>query len=110
MKVTSINGQSVSSMLVNIVKSALPSFNQTGLAKDLTKISSDPKSKGKAIIFNWRKSSFRLTENLKVAEITFCNTLMETELSKEAAEIIVKSLQMKDLQITEVANSIPVVA
>lgn len=93
MKVNFVNGKSIASQLSEVVSKTFPAIKTTGKAQDLKAIYSDAKSKGKAIIFVWRKATLRLTENLKVQELNFCNTYEDTQLSKEAAEMIVKCLE-----------------
>lgn len=101
MKIKSTNDKSIASQLTDILTNALPHVRQTGLTKDLRKISPDKRSKGKAINFSWRNSTFRLTENLRVQEYNFCNSLEDTELSKETMQTIVKSLNVTAEAIPE---------
>ena len=90
MKIKTTPNQTVVSQLTNIVNSTLPRFASTGLSKDLGVVKNDPKSKGKSILFNWRKGIFRLSETLKVTEQDFTNAFIETDTSRET-EAIIKS-------------------
>lgn len=74
--------------LGNIIKAAFPLIRDTGKISDVGTIHPEPKSKGKAIIFTWRKSSFKMTEALKITELTFYNTYEITTLATEAQSII----------------------
>ena len=85
--------RSIASQLTSIINSVFPKAQDTGKANDLISVNPDPKSKGKAVWFKWKKAELRLTENLKVQELNFCNTLEETETSKEALALIEKCLQ-----------------
>jgi len=101
MKVKSTSQQSIASKLIDILYTSLPSFRITGLAKDLQTVKADAKSKGKAVLFVWRKGTYRLTENLKVTELNFCNTYVENENSKEAEAMIKASLSPAHVEAAE---------
>jgi hypothetical protein len=88
MKITTKNGQSIASQLSNIVNNALPKASVTGLSKDLGVVKTDPKSKGKSVLFTWRKGTYRLSENLKVTELDFTNTYVENEVTRETEALI----------------------
>ena len=77
----------------SIVSSVFPKASNTGHTNDLISVNPDPKSKGKAVWFTWKKAKLRLTENIKLQELNFCNTLEETEVSKEALAMIEKCLR-----------------
>ena len=103
MKITPKPNKSISAQLTDIVTSAFPLAINTGLNKDVGVIHSDPKSKGKAILFTWQKATLRLTENLKVLECDFTNTLINSDLSMLAEDMISTHLQSQSLVNT--ANS-----
>lgn len=92
MKIKATSQQSIASQLVDILYTSLPSFKITGLSKDLQTVKADAKSKGKAVLFVWRKNTYRLTEALKVTEFDFTNSYVENEGSKEVEAIIKASL------------------
>ena len=93
MKHTFNKDRSIASQLSSIVSSVFPKASNTGKANDLISVNPDPKSKGKDVWFTWKKAKLRLTENIKIMELNFCNTLEETETSKEALAMIEKCLQ-----------------
>lgn len=96
--------QSTAEALNYIVKSVLPQMTNTGLSRHCHHITNDPKSKGKAIIFKWNKSLFRLTENLAVTEISFYNEWEKTEeTSKVENDIKNFATKMYAVVKTEVA-------
>ncbi len=95
MKVTFNKDRSIASQLSEIVKVTFPSIRETGLTNGLLNVYPEPKSKGKAVKFVWNKTTFRLTENLRVQEFNFCNVYEDTELSKKAADMIVKCLNSR---------------
>ena len=97
MKIKSTSQQSIASKLTDILYTSLPSFKITGLAKDLQTVKADTKSKGKAVLFVWRKSTYRLTEALKVTELDFTNSYVENETSREAEAMIKSSLAMAEV-------------
>ena len=97
MKIKSTKEQSVHQQLVNLIKKTFPTIQETGLNKDLGLIHPDPKSKGKAVLFTWRKATLRITENLKIQELNFCNTLEENTLSQEASSKISEVINSKQL-------------
>ena len=116
MKINFNKNATIVSQLTDILKKALPSTAHTGLSKDLLKVSPDPKGKGKSVLFVWRKATLKLTENLKVYEINFCNSLEQNHITKEAAELIEKALeaqtqvvtQTQETQVAQVAQEIQV--
>jgi len=84
MKITATNDKSVVQQLGEIINKSLPMSINTGRYNDVGTIHTCLKSKGKAVLFSWRKAIYRLTENLKVLEIDFTNTPVVTENSMEA--------------------------
>lgn len=88
MKITSSPTETIVEKLTRIIMSAFPLARNTGRANDLVSVQNYKAAKGKAVTFKWKKSTFRLTENLKVNEFDFTNQLAETPLSKEAQEIV----------------------
>ena len=105
MKHTFNKDRSIASQLSSIISSVFPKASDTGKANDLISVNPDPKSKGKAVWFTWKKAKLRLTENIKLQELNFCNTLEETEISKEALAMIEKCLQAtQPSQVAEVAE------
>lgn len=102
-------GKSIVETLSHILKSTLPKRSETGLTKHLTHISPDPKSKGKAVIFKWNSNTFRLTENLTVAELSFFNEWQKTEECK-ALEDLAKTFHDKMyavVPVTPTVNALP---
>jgi len=82
------NNKTVAATLNDLIVSTFPLARNTGKANDLVSVHIDPKSKGKAVTFTWKKTTLKLTENLKVKELDFTNTYTDTELSKEAETLI----------------------
>ena len=92
MKIKADGNKTIVSKLTDILNNTLPLTAVTGLNKDLSKIKSDPKSKGKSVLFSWRKGTYRLSENLKVMELDFTNSYVENEVSKEVEAMIKANL------------------
>jgi hypothetical protein len=88
MKIKATNGQSIASRLTAILTSTLPTVKDTNLNKNLGTVKPDAKSKGKAVLFTWRKGTYRLSENLKVMEQDFTNTFIDSSTAKETEAII----------------------
>ena len=84
MRVKPDANSTVTAKLTDILNETFPHRNATGIASHLNSIKNDPDSKGKSVFFTWKKTSLRLTENLKVKEIDFTNSLVESEVAKEA--------------------------
>ena len=93
MKVTASNGQSVAEQLTNILMRHLPRAINTGITNHLGTVHPDPKSKGKAVKFTWQRSTFRLTENLKVQEYNFMGKPEATPLAVETEETIRQAIK-----------------
>ena len=72
-----INGSTVKT-LTQIVTKALPMVIHTGNGNHLRHVKPDASSKGKAILFTWKKNDFRMTENLIVQERDFTYTWTQT--------------------------------
>lgn len=87
------DNRTVAAKLNDILMQAFPLARNTGLANDLVSVHPDKDSKGKAVLFTWKKTTLRLTENLRVKELDFTNTLIESELSKEAETFVNKYLK-----------------
>ncbi len=92
--------------LADIVKAAFPLVRDTGKISDVGTIHPEPKSKGKAIMFTWRKSSFKMTEALKITEKTFYNTYETSPLSNEAQSII--NGYLHPVAVQQVTEIVPV--
>lgn len=88
MKITSQPNRSIVKQLTDILNQSLPQTKITGLTKDLGVIKVDAKGKGKSVIFNWRKSSFKLTENLKVTELDLTNSYVTNEETSAVEQMI----------------------
>ena len=70
--------------LTTLLKTALPQRNVTGITKHLAHvIRVDPKSKGKSVLFTWNNTTCRLTANLKVYELDFTNTFVQSPAALE---------------------------
>ena len=82
------NSNSTTGKLINSIKAAFPLAYNTGMGNDVGTIHPDPKSKGKAVIFTWKKSTLKLSEAMKVMEKDFTNTYVKSPLSIEAESII----------------------
>jgi hypothetical protein len=104
MKITSKANQSIASQLETIIRNALPLTANTGLSKDVGTIKTDAKSKGKAVLFTYHKSTFRLTENLKVSEKDFTGTFVTNNESKEIENIITISLTPPKMPVSKSEN------
>jgi hypothetical protein len=77
--------QTTAEKLTTLLKTALPQRNVTGISNHLAHlIRVDPKSKGKAVLFGWKNTTYRLTANLKVYELDFTNSFCQ---SPEALEV-----------------------
>jgi len=87
MRVKSDN-RTVAAKLNDILIQTFPLARLTGKINDLVSIHPDKDSKGKAVLFTWKKTTFKLTENLKVKELDFTHTFANTELSNEAEALI----------------------
>lgn len=90
MRIKATATKSTSEQLADILKDTFPQAINTGLSNDLCSIKTDPKSKGKSVFFMYKKTTFRMTENLKVTERDFTNTFTETAVAKEI-EAMIKS-------------------
>jgi len=82
------NNKTIAATLNDLIVATFPLARNTGKANDLISVHIDKDSKGKAVTFTWKKTTLKLTENLKVKELDFTNTYTETELSKEAEILI----------------------
>lgn len=98
MRIKASNGKSTADQLKDILINTFPLATHTGIVRDLCSIKVDPKSKGKSVIFMWRKTTFKLTENLKVTEQDFTNTFSETDNSREV-EAKIKSPLCSDIVV-----------
>ena len=75
--------------LINIIQHAFPLASKTENSSDIGTIHPDPKSKGKAVLFTWKHTTFKLSEALKVMEKEWCSAAyISTPLSNEAEAII----------------------
>lgn len=83
MKITASTGNSIVSQLTGVLMAHLPRAINTGLMTHLGTVHADPKSKGKAVNFTWKRKTFRLTQNLKVQEYNFMN---DPEATPDAIE------------------------
>jgi hypothetical protein len=82
------DNRTVTAKLNDILMQSFPLARNTGFSNDLVSVHPDKDSKGKSVLFTWKKATLRLTENLRVKELDFTNTLVESELSKEAESFI----------------------
>ena len=98
MRIKSNANGTIGMQLTAIVNKTFPRACETGIARDLISIGNDPKSKGKAILFMYRKTTFRLTENLKVQERNFCNTYETTQNAIEVEAMILKTLTPRPVE------------
>ena len=108
MRITS-NGKSIANQLTDILNRTLPRQKDTGLSKDLGVVKVDPISKGKSVLFNWHKETFRLSENLKVMQIDFTNTWIENEDTKGVEYLIKQSVvgnAVESILTPEVARAV----
>ena len=79
--------QTIAERLTALINKALPKTIETGIVNHLMpKISIDPKSKGKAIVFTWQRRAFRLSDSHTVREQNFINEWTETDESKAVQE------------------------
>jgi hypothetical protein len=75
--------------LINIIQHAFPLASKTENSSDIGTIHPDTKSKGKAVLFTWKHSNFKLSEALRVTEKEWCSAAyISTPLSNEAEAII----------------------
>jgi len=81
--------------LSEILNQTLPRIRDTGKPGDLSTIKSDPKNEN-AVLFTYRKTPLRMTNDLHVQEIDFTNSLIHSPLSQEIEEQVSKT--MKDSQ------------
>jgi hypothetical protein len=79
--------QTIAERLTALINKTLPKTIETGIVNHLMpKISIDPKSKGKAIVFTWQRKTFRLSDSHTVREQNFMNEWIETIESKAVQE------------------------
>jgi len=114
-----INKPKNAAELTKFLNATLPHFNVTGKAKDLRKIESDPKGKGKSVIIWYGCSSMhsvtklRVTTSLSVFPFSFgdeeiANKLMHDlksiwSVSTQEAEKVSESAALVD-EVSYVAN------
>ena len=73
-----MNNETTANKLTKLLRT-LPQRNITGLTKHMGHIiKTDPKSKGKSVLFTWNTTTFKLTENLKVYELDFTNSWVKS--------------------------------
>jgi hypothetical protein len=77
--------------LSSILNKTFPRTRDTGKASDLSTIKSDPKNE-QAVLFTYKKIPLRMTDNFRVQEIDFTNSIVESPFSKEVEEQIAKTL------------------
>lgn len=74
---------STSETLTGLIRKILPQSRETGIINHLLpNVRVEEKSRGKAIVFTWKRSTFRLSANHVVKEQNFMNEWTDTDESR----------------------------
>ena len=75
--------------LHKLISSKLPKAPETGIANHLMpRTFVEVKSRGKAIVFTWKRNFFRISNKHAVKEMNFMNEWVETEESKRIQDLV----------------------
>jgi hypothetical protein len=81
--------QTTAERLNTLINSKLPKVTETGIVNHLMpKTFIETKSKGKAIVFTWKRNFFRISDKHAVREQNFMNEWVETEESKQIQALV----------------------
>jgi len=100
--------------LARFIESALPTMQKTGKAKDLRKIKTDPKGKGKSVIIWWGNSNIHEITELRVTvHLGVSNMALNDPVIPKTCEFLLKeayAIQTGEIkqQTTLTEESVPV--